>query len=74
MRVVSCRASVLKQKMSGKDLNDLIDKMGTLVVNQSERATKSNQNDVINELTYNYNHISPECLCLHPLHYIIDNN
>jgi hypothetical protein len=50
---------VLKQKMSGKDLNDLIDKMGTLVVNQSERATKSNQNDFINELTYDYNHISP---------------
>jgi hypothetical protein len=27
---------VLKQKMSGKDLDGLIDKTGTLVANQSE--------------------------------------
>jgi hypothetical protein len=34
-------------------------KMGTLVANQSEKATKPNQNDYINELTYDYNHIGP---------------
>jgi hypothetical protein len=31
---------VSKQKMGGKDFDGFIDKMGTLVVNQSERATK----------------------------------
>jgi hypothetical protein len=45
--------------MSGKDLDGLIDKMGTLVTNQSERATKPDQNDFINELNYDYNHIGP---------------
>jgi hypothetical protein len=29
---------VKKQKMNGKDLNDLIDKMGILVTNQNEGA------------------------------------
>jgi hypothetical protein len=31
--------------MSGKDLNGFIDKIGTLVINQNERATKPSQND-----------------------------
>jgi len=39
LRVVGCKASVSKQEMNGKDVNGLIDKMGTLVINQSERAT-----------------------------------
>jgi hypothetical protein len=33
--IVSCKASVPKQKMSGKDLDGLINKTGTLVINQS---------------------------------------
>jgi len=45
--------------MNGKEFDGLIEKMGTLVTNQSERATKPNQNDFINELTYYYNHIDP---------------
>jgi len=45
--------------MSGKDLDGFIDKMGTLVTNQSERATEPDQNDFINELNYDYNHIGP---------------
>jgi hypothetical protein len=45
--------------MNGKDFDGLIDKIGTLVISQSERATKPNQNDFINELTYDYNHIGP---------------
>jgi hypothetical protein len=45
--------------MNGKELNGLTDKMSTLVANKNERATKPNQNDFINELTYNYNHIDP---------------
>jgi hypothetical protein len=40
--------------MSGKEFDGLINKMGTLVANQSERATKPNQNDFINELIYDY--------------------
>jgi len=31
---------VLKQKVSGKDLDGIFDKMGNLVVDQSEGATK----------------------------------
>jgi hypothetical protein len=31
---------VPKQKMSDKDLDGLIDKIGTLVINQSEKAIK----------------------------------
>ncbi len=65
---------MLQQKMSGKEFDGVIDKMGTLVVNQNERATKPNQNNFINELTYDYNHIGPLCFCFHPLRYIIDNN
>jgi hypothetical protein len=60
--------------MSCKDFDGLIDKMGTLVANQSERTTKPNQNDFINELSYDYNLIDPQCLCLHSFRYIIDNN
>jgi hypothetical protein len=59
MKVISYRASVLKQKMNGKDLHGLIDNMGTLVANQNDKATEPNQNDFINELKYNYNHIGP---------------
>jgi hypothetical protein len=33
---------VLKQKMNGKDLDVIFDKMGNLVVDQSEGATKPN--------------------------------
>ncbi len=40
--------------MSGKDLDGLIDKMGTLVANQSERATEFGCNEFINELNYDY--------------------
>ncbi len=50
LKVVSCRTSVPKQKMSGKDFDGFINKMGTLVANQSERATKFGQNGFINEL------------------------
>jgi hypothetical protein len=45
--------------MSGKDLNGIIDKMGTLVINQIERATKPSQNEFINELNYDYSHVGP---------------
>jgi hypothetical protein len=41
--------------MNGKDLDDLIDKMGTLVSNQNERATKLGQN----ELSCDYSHVGP---------------
>jgi hypothetical protein len=44
--------------MNGKDLDDLIDKMGTLVTNQSERATKLGQNEFTNELSYDYSHVA----------------
>jgi hypothetical protein len=33
---------VLKQKMSGKDLDGLINKMGTLVANQNEKPIDLN--------------------------------
>jgi hypothetical protein len=45
--------------MNGKDLDDLIDKMGTLVINQNERVTKPGQNEFINELNCDYNHVGP---------------
>jgi hypothetical protein len=38
LKVVSCRANVLEKKESGNDLDGFIDKMSTLVANQSERA------------------------------------
>jgi hypothetical protein len=38
--------------MSGKNLNGLINEMGTLVVNQNEGATKPGQNEFINDLSY----------------------
>jgi hypothetical protein len=59
MKVISYKVSVLKQKMSGKDLHGLIDNMGTLVANQNDTATEPNQNEFINELNYDYNHIGP---------------
>ncbi len=45
--------------MNGKDLDGFIDKMDTLVANQSERATKPNQNEFINELSCDCNCIGP---------------
>ncbi len=43
-----------KQKMNGKDPNGIINKMGTLVINQSERATKLSQNEFIHELNCDF--------------------
>jgi hypothetical protein len=74
MKVVSCRATVSKYKMNGMDFDGFIDKMGTLVVNQSERAPKPGQNDFINELSYDYNYVGPYHLCFHPLCCIINSN
>ncbi len=45
--------------MSGKDLDGIFDKMGNLVVDQSEGATKPSQNEFINELNYDYSHVGP---------------
>jgi hypothetical protein len=45
--------------MNGKDLNGIIDKMDTLVANQSENLTELGQNEFINGLSYDYNHVSP---------------
>jgi hypothetical protein len=45
--------------MSGEDLDGIIDKVGTLVTNQSERATKPSQNEFINEFSYGYNCVGP---------------
>jgi hypothetical protein len=44
--------------MNGKDFNGLIDQMGTLVINQNERATKPSQNEFINELSCDCNRVS----------------
>jgi hypothetical protein len=55
MKVVSRRTSVLKQKMNGKNFDGFIDKMGTLVANQSERATELSQN----ELSCDYSYVGP---------------
>jgi hypothetical protein len=60
--------------MSGKDLDGLIDKMGTLVINQSEGATKPSENEFINELSYDCNYVGPSCLFLHPFGCIINSN
>ncbi len=38
--------------MSGKDLDGFIDKMGILIVNQSEMVVELGQNEFINELSY----------------------
>jgi hypothetical protein len=38
--------------MNGKDLNGIVDNMGTLVVDQSE-------NEFINELSYDCSHVGP---------------
>jgi hypothetical protein len=40
--------------MNGKDINGIIDKMGTLVANQNEKATKPSHNEFINELSNDY--------------------
>ncbi len=45
--------------MSGKDIDGFIDNIGTLVANQREKATKLGQNEFINELSYDYNHVGP---------------
>jgi hypothetical protein len=45
--------------MNGKDFDGLIDKMGTLVANQSERAIEPGQNELINELSCDYNYVGP---------------
>ncbi len=45
--------------MSGKDLDGLIDKIGTLVTPQNEKATKLGQNEFINELNYDYICVGP---------------
>jgi len=45
--------------MNGKDLDGIIDKMGTLVTNRNERVIKPNQNEFINGLSYDSNHGSP---------------
>jgi hypothetical protein len=57
LKVVSCRANVLEKKESGNDLDGFIDKMSTLVANQSERATKLGENEFINELSYDYSYV-----------------
>ncbi len=41
--------------MSGKDLDGLIDKIGTLVTPQNEKATKLGHN----ELNYDYSRVGP---------------
>ncbi len=63
-----------KQKMSDKDLDGIVEKLSTLVANQSEWATKLSQNEFINELSYDYNCVGPQRLYLHPLCCIINNN
>ncbi len=45
--------------MSGKDIDGLIDKMGTLVANQNEGAIEPGQNEFINGLSCDYNHVGP---------------
>jgi len=45
--------------MNGKNLNGIIDKVGTLVVNQNERAIECGQNEFINELNCEYSHVGP---------------
>ncbi len=57
MRIIHCKTNVLKQKVSGKDLNGFIDKICTLVTNQTKGATEPNQNEFINEL-------SCDCFCI----------
>jgi hypothetical protein len=52
--------------MNGKHRDGIVDKMGTLVSNQSERVIKLGQNEFINGLNYDCNHVSPWHLCLHP--------
>jgi hypothetical protein len=60
--------------MSDKDLDGIVEKMGTLVANQSERVIELSQNEFINELSCDYNCVSPQHLCLHPLCCTIDSN
>ncbi len=45
--------------MSGKDFDGLINKMGTLVINQSEGTIEPSQNEFANELSYDCNHVGP---------------
>jgi hypothetical protein len=45
--------------VSGKDFDGFINKMGTLVINQSEGTTEPSQNEFVNELNYDCNHVGP---------------
>jgi hypothetical protein len=65
---------VPKQKMSDEDFDGVIEKIGTLVIDQSEHATKLNQNEFINELSCDCSCVGPRHLGLHPLCCIIDSN
>ncbi len=51
--------NVPKQKVSGKDFDGFINKMGTLVINQSEGTIEPSQNEFVNELNYDCNHVGP---------------
>jgi hypothetical protein len=44
--------------MNGKDLNGIVDNMGTLVIDQSE-WTEPSENEFINELSYDCSHVGP---------------
>jgi hypothetical protein len=43
--------------MNGKDFNGLIDKMGTLLANRSEGAIEFGENEFVNKLTCDCNHV-----------------
>jgi hypothetical protein len=43
--------------VNGKDLDGFIDKMDTLVTNQSEGAIELGQNEFVNELSCDYSYI-----------------
>jgi hypothetical protein len=43
--------------MNGKDFDGLIDKMGTLVINQSEGVIEFGQNELITELSCDYSYV-----------------
>ncbi len=50
---------VPNQKMSSKDLDGNIDEVCALVIDQSNWAIKPGENEFINELNYDYNHVGP---------------
>jgi hypothetical protein len=45
--------------MNGNNLDGIVDKMGTLAVIQNEKVTKLVQNEFINGLNYDDNHVNP---------------